>query len=320
MKILVVGTGVIGTLYGQVLSQRNEVVHFVRPEKFEDKNDRVIRWDYIDERRTKKEQNTTGTYQYRCVTKADDSYDLIFVPVKTFQLLELLKTLVKQAPGAKYLIFTLDWNLMDGVDKILEKNQYMVGYAGGGGTFQGDLLWGNLGKDVMLGTVYSEQQELLKRVDGCFRECGIVPEIPGQARHWLWMHNVSTAPFGIALAKDRNLAKCLEDRALIKTVFGACRECCAICQARGVDLKQFPEAIMYHIPFFLLYPMFKRNLTKNPVVQRYTSHAVSDIDEMSANFEEMYQSGLELKIEMSDMHILHNIIHPENAEENLTAY
>ncbi len=163
----------------------------------------------------------------------------------------------------------------------------------------------------MLGTVHPEQQELLKKVDRCFKECGIVPEIPSQARHWLWMHNVSTAPFGTALAKDRNLAKCLEDKELIKTVFGACRECCAICQARGVDLKQFSEAKMYHIPFFLLYPMFKRNLTKNPVVQRYTSHAVSDIDEMSANFEEMYQSGLDLNVEMPAMQTLYNIICPE---------
>lgn len=319
MKILVVGTGVIGTLYGQALSENNEVFHFVRPEKFEEKNNRVIRWDYIDERKAKKEQNTAGTYQYRCVTKADDSYNLIFVPVKTFQLLELLKALVAQAPRAKYLIFTLDWNLMDDVDQILAKNQYLVGYAGGGGTFQGGLLWGNLGKDVMLGTVFPEQQELLKTVEGCFKECGIVPEIPGQARHWLWMHNVSTAPFGAALAKDRNLAKCLQDKKLIRTVFGACRECCAICQARGVDLKQFPEAIMYHIPFFLLYPMFKRNLTKNPVVQRYTAHAVSDIDEMSANFQEMYQSGLELKIEMPNMQSLHNLVHPEKCGQHLTA-
>ncbi len=311
MKILVVGTGIIGTIYGQVLSEKNEVLHYVWSEKLNNKNDKVIQWDYIDERKAKKNQNVTGTYQYRCVTKADNTYDFIFVPVKTIQLLPVLQTLVKQAPNAKYLIFTLDWNLIDDVDEILSKDQYIIGYAGGGGTFKGDLLWGNLGTDIMLGTVHPEQQELLKKIDSCFRECGIVPEIPSQARHWLWMHNVSTAPFGTALAKYRNLTKCLEDKELIKTVFGACRECCVICQVRGVNLKQFPEVKMYHFPFFLLYPMFKTNLTKNPVVQRYTAHAVSDIDEMCANFEEIYHTGVDLKIKMPNMKILHNILDVE---------
>jgi len=170
------------------------------------------------------------------------------------------------------------------------------------------LLWGNIGKDIMLGTIHPEQKEILESTDKLFRECGIIPEVPSQVRHWLWMHNVGTAPFGAALAKYRDMTKYLDDKELVKTTFRACRECCTICRARGVKLKQFPESKMYNFPLFLLYPMFKKNFTKNPVMQRYTAHAVNDIDEMSMNFEEMYHTGLNLKIQMPNMTALHDVL------------
>lgn len=316
MKILIVGTGVIGTIYGQVLSEKNEVYHYVRPSRYEEKNGKTIQLDYIDERKKKKDQNIKGSYRYSCVTAADDSYDFIMVPVKTFQLCEVLKSMVKQAPKAKYLIFTLDWNLMDQVDKILSKDQYIVGYAGGGGTFKGDLLWGNVGKDIMLGTTYPEQQPMLKKIDQVFRKCGIVPEIPKNARHWLWIHNVDTAPFGAALAKYSDFMKLLDDKKLIKAAFGACKECCQICKVRGVDLKQFPETKMYQMPSFLIFipaAMMKWNFKNNPVMQRYTAHANDSINEMCQNFEQMYQTGRELNINMPNMEVLHKNIN-DNAE------
>ncbi|GFZ92516.1 ketopantoate reductase [Paenibacillus marchantiophytorum] len=311
MKILIVGTGMIGTIYGQVLSAQNEVFHYVRTSRYSEKNNKTIHFDYIDERRKKNDQNINGSYQYSCVTAADSSYDLIIVPVKTFQLIETMKELAKQAPKAKYLIFTLDWNQMDQVDRIISKDQYIVGYAGGGGTFKGDLLWGNVGKDIMLGTIYPEQQPILKNIDQVFRVCGIIPEVPQNALHWLWMHNVSTAPFGAALAKHRDFIKYLDDKELIKVTFGACRECCLILKARGVNLKQFPESKMYTMPSFLYFipiAMMRWNFKKNPVMQRYTAHANDSLDEMCLNFEEIYQTGRELEINMPNMDFLHKIV------------
>jgi 2-dehydropantoate 2-reductase len=310
MKILILGTGVIGTIYGQVLSANNEVIHYVRADRYAEKNNTAILYDYIDERRNKNDQMVKGSYQYSCVTTADDSYDLIIFPVKTFQLLAALKELAEQAPKAKYLIFTLDWNRMEQVDQILSRDQYIVGYAGGGGTFKGDTLWGNVGKDIMLGTIYPEQQGLLKSIDQMFRACGIIPEIPQNARHWLWMHNISTAPFGAAMSRHGDFVKCLEDKGLIKNTFGACRECCHICKERGMDLNQFPEAKMYLMPSFLYFlpiALMRWNFKNNPVMKRYTAHANDSMIEMCQNFEEIYQTGIKLNISMPNMDILHKV-------------
>ncbi len=308
MKILIVGTGVIGTLYGCTLSETHDVYHFVRKEKVHIFDRKTINYDLIDERNDKKHQNTNGTYTYQCVSEANDSFDLIIVPVKSFQLKDALDTLVNQAPNANYLLFTLDWNLSSSLDTILKKEQYIMGYAGGGGTFREELLWANLGKDIMLGAVHTEQQALLNNVNEMFKSCGIVPEIAGNPLHWLWIHNVGSSPLGAALTKYRDMNKLLKDKTLVKTSFRAMRECYDICEKRGVNLKKYSEVKMMSLPLFILYPMFKLNFTRNPVMQRYTAHAVDSIDEMVQNFRETYETGCSLGVNMPNMNILMELL------------
>ena len=308
MKILIVGTGVIGTLYGHTLSKHHEVTHFVRENKFNIMDKKTISYDIIDEREDEENMYTTGEYTYKCVVNVDCDYDLIIVPVNSYQLDEVLETLIKQAPSAKYLLFTLNWNGTEKIDNILKKEQYIMGYAGGGGTFKDNLLWGNIGQDIMLGTVYEEQKPLLNKIIGIFKECRIIPEVPNNALHWLWMHNVGTSPFGIGLLKYNDISTYLDDKELVETCFKAMMECYSLCEKRGVNLKEFPEVEMYKMPFSNLYPMFKSNFKENPIMQRFTAHALLAIDEMKDNFIQMYQLGKEMRIDMPNMEELAEII------------
>lgn len=308
MNVLIVGTGVIGSLYGCALSQKHHVFHYVRQEKLTLLNQKKITFDFIDERQDKKHQNTIGSYTYHCVDNANGNYDLIIVPVKTFQLTEVLRTLTVQSPDANYLLMTLDWNMSREFDKILGKSHYVLGYAGGGGTFRENQLWANLGNDVMLGAVDQEQQPLLISVTEMFKSCGIIPSIEANPLHWLWVHNVGSAPLGAALAKYHDMSRLLKDKRLIKISFKAMRECYIICEKRGVDLKNYDEIKMMSFPLFLLVPMFKMNFTRNPVMQRYTAHAVDSIDEMVENFKEIYATGCSLGIDMPNMQSLMEIV------------
>ncbi|CDI50686.1 ketopantoate reductase family protein [Clostridium tetani] len=119
MNILIVGTGVIGTIYGCALSEKHNVSHFVRKEKLYLLDNKEITYDLIDERKVKKQQNMIGNYTYRCVVEADNHYDMIIVPVKTYQLKDVLSMLIQQAPNANYLLFTLDWNSTENIEGIL---------------------------------------------------------------------------------------------------------------------------------------------------------------------------------------------------------
>jgi hypothetical protein len=43
--------------------------------------------------------------------------------------------------------------------------------------------------------------KILKSIDQMFRAYGMIPEIPQNVRHWLWMHNICTVPFKAALSR-----------------------------------------------------------------------------------------------------------------------
>ena len=316
MKILMVGTGVIGAMYGKVLAEKYDVTHYVRAQKLQAMDNREIPFDLLDERQDRKHRFVTGTYTFHCTAKADDSYDLIIVPVKATQLVEALSTLVRQAPNTKYLLFTLDWQNGPAIDSLLRRDQYIMGYAGGGGTFKDSLLWANVGNDVMLGANYPEQKELLESTVALFKACGIMPEIPENPLHWLWMHNISAAPFGVAMGQYLNVGTLVRDRKMVKLSFQAMRECFLICKRRGVDMNQFPEFKMYQLPLGLVHLLFLLNFKMNPAMARFTAHAADSVDEMKANFMEIYQSGLEYAIDMPAMRKLRKMIAMGSPKDN----
>jgi 2-dehydropantoate 2-reductase len=65
---------------------------------------------------------------------------------------------------------------------------------------------------------------------------------------------------------------------------------------------------MMSLPLFIIYRMFRLNFTKNPVMQRYTAHAVDSIDEMVQNFKEIFETGSLLGVDMPNMRILMKLI------------
>lgn len=181
MKIAILGSGVIGTLYGWAFAKENEVTHIIRPAKQKKLQNKKLKMDIIDERMPEGKQDILSEYELHVVTQADPSLDLIIVPVAEAQLGEALADLTQNAPDAKYLLMASNWAGTAEIDSYLNKDQYILGYAGGGGTLRNadgqSELWGNIGADVTLGTVYPEQKELLQKVDALFRQTKIIPEM-----------------------------------------------------------------------------------------------------------------------------------------------
>lgn len=309
MKIAVLGTGVIGTLYGWALSEKNEIVHIVRSEKMQRCDRTKIRMDIIDERLPENHQNRVSEYIIHAMDHPDNDTDLIIVPVAEHQLEQALIDLEKYAGNARYLLMASNWKGTELIDKHLQREQYVLGYAGGGGTFQShggeQELWGNIGADVIIGAIDKSQNVLLAENDQLFREINIIPEVQKNILHWLWIHNIDSAAMGAGLKKYGNIQDFLADTDLVQTCFEAMMEGFAICEKRGVNLEQFPEVQMYAMPFEQLYPMFRNNFETNPIMQRYTAHAVDAIPEMMMNFKQIYESGKSLHIDMPNMEKLH---------------
>lgn len=90
MKIGILGTGVIGLLYGWALNQKHEVLHIVRTEKLAELDEHKISIDVIDERVKGEDQTIFDTYKIHALPQADETLDLIIVPVAEKQLEQAL--------------------------------------------------------------------------------------------------------------------------------------------------------------------------------------------------------------------------------------
>lgn len=151
MKTLIVGTGIIGVIYGWALSEGGvDVTHFVRKGRMEKFKDGIV-LDLLDERKGHPKNNVTR-YALKCTEELtpSDGYEIVIVPTNVHQTEEALKTLVPVLDQTVFLIFSGNWEGTEFIDRLLPKTQYLLGYADGGGTIRNNIYWTNLGGEVHL--------------------------------------------------------------------------------------------------------------------------------------------------------------------------
>jgi 2-dehydropantoate 2-reductase len=110
MKTLIVGTGIIGVIYGWALSQSGiDVTHFVRKGRKEQFKD-AITLDLLDERKGHPKYNATK-HTLKCVEEIlpSDGYELIIVPTSMHQTEDVLKTLTPVSGNTVFLILSGNW-------------------------------------------------------------------------------------------------------------------------------------------------------------------------------------------------------------------
>jgi ketopantoate reductase len=276
MKTLIIGTGVIGTLYGWALAESGvNVTHFVRPGKSGQFTEGVT-MDVLDERKGHPTNNNTH-YKIHCVEEIhpEDGYELIIVPVNANQLEEALKMVMPYAGKAIFLTLTSNWEGTRLLDTYLPRERYLMGYADGGGTIRNSVYWTNLGAEIHLGEVNGGMSEKLQRVKALFEQADMKPDIPHNIVHWLWVHNATVIGFAAGFARHKELQKYLKDTNLLKTSLKATRELLALCKQRGVNLKDYPDISYMNWPDWLVLATMRWMYTTNKSMQRYTAHAAS---------------------------------------------
>ncbi len=99
MQVLVVGAGIIGSIYGWTLAESgHHVVHLVRSGRSAALRD-GLPLDMFDRRKGHK-RNFRGLYRLNAVETLSprDAFELVIVPVKHYASLETLKGIVPSTP------------------------------------------------------------------------------------------------------------------------------------------------------------------------------------------------------------------------------
>jgi 2-dehydropantoate 2-reductase len=159
MKVLIIGAGIIGSIYGWAFAEAgNDVTYLVRPGKAVQFRD-GIQIDIYDTRKGHK-KDFIGHYPI-CVTETiqpSDNYELVIVPTKHHRLIETLKSTVQQAGNADFLLLTQNWDGSQEIDTILPPSRYVYGDAKAGGAFENGILVSTI-DSVDIGQVEGRQDE-----------------------------------------------------------------------------------------------------------------------------------------------------------------
>jgi ketopantoate reductase len=308
IKKLIVGTGIIGVIYGWALSQSGvDATHFVRKGRKEQfKNE--ITLDLLDERKRHLKYNITK-YALKCVDEISpsDGYELIIVPTNMHQTEDVLKTLVPVSGQATFLILSGNWDDTEFIDRLLPCERYLLGYANAGGTIRGaDVYWTNLGAEIHPGEVDGKPSQELEKVKALFVHADMKPDVQENIVHWIWQHIAGAVGYAVGFAKHREMNPYLEAEKLLRQCTLATLELFKLCQLRGVDLKKFPEAGFVNFPVWLVAILVRWNIKRQESAQRYTAHAGSEnsLQETKAYFASMMKTADELGFEMPNLKAL----------------
>ena len=136
MRILVFGTGVIGSVIGWQLQKRNDVTHFVRSDKLKDYSHNGININVCDLRK-RKNKISTNNYKPHFIDSINNinDYDLLLLSVKSNQLISVIKEY--QDEFNKIPIFIMQNIGLNDYDEILRllgnKVSFIYPFVMGGG-------------------------------------------------------------------------------------------------------------------------------------------------------------------------------------------
>lgn len=303
MKILIVGAGIIGSIFGWALKDAGQdVTHLVRPGRSASYVD-GIQLDMLENRKGKK--NFIGKYNIK-VTESlaeTDAYEAVIVPTKPYQVLDVLKQVVPLAGQADFLLLTQNWNGVVEIDSILPQSRYIYGDVHAGGVFKDGLLIATIMDDIVLGQVDGQQGFILKKFADLFKDMQMKVVIPENILHYIWVQYAINAGLWTGLVRVGDLQKLLGDKVNGPLSLLSVKECLDVVAQRGIDLKKYPESQMYMntgskigamIAGMIIRIMFKFNQS----VQRASAHGLGDPVEIKEAFDGLVKTGDELGVAM----------------------
>ncbi len=315
MKILVVGAGIIGSIYGWAFAEAgHDVIHFVRRGKAA-RYANGMDIDMYDVRKGHK-RNFTGHYPIRVTETIQpaDGYEVVIVATKHYHLLETLKQIVPQTGDADYLLLTQNWEGTEAVDAILPPSRYVYGDAKAGGKFEGDTLIATIAS-VDIGQIEDpacswrgsgQHDACLEKIIALCESAQIGVTVHENILHYLWVQYAITGGLWPALVKAGSFEAVLDNRQIGEQGLRAARECLQVVARRGVDLKKYSETNMYmnDSPFAMWIGslVIKVMFRYNKLVQRSSAHGLGDIEEVKAFFYDLLNTGCQLGVEMPAMH------------------
>lgn len=274
MKILVIGLGTIGSIYGYVFQKAgHEVEHYLRKDspKVAVKQLQV---DLLDGRAEKDGIQSCDVYQVKhCSSK---TYDFIFVSVPSGGLTSVIDSLAADGISGTLILACGIWEDRAYVDKLVKGYSYILGYPVAGGNIRDNRLTCCLFDHFMLERKEKAAISNYEKLAKLFADCQIQLEQPYDMLEWIWLHMGINAGVISVMGKSGDVkdtaaaAKQLMDsRQYLKEAVNTIRETSQIVASRGVNLKHYKnELLAYKLPTVISAPLMKRMFAKKVLTRK----------------------------------------------------
>jgi len=304
MRILVIGAGMIGSIYGWALSDcGHDVVHLVRRGRATALRDSLT-VDMLDLRKGRK-RHFHGVYKLATTESLSpaDGVELVIVP-EHYALAETLEEVVPAAGDTEFLLLTQNWRGTAEVDPILPRTRYVYRYAKAGGAFSAGTLVAAL-KAVDIGPPEGEPSTLAAKVAAPFGSAGIPTRLYSDMLHYLWVQYAVTGGPWAALVQAESFDALFSDRAAASAALTAARECLEVVRQRGVDLAGYPDTkpflgnsgLRRQVYGWIMRWMFRHD----ECIKRCSAHALGDPVEVATFYDDLIATGHDLGVAMPVM-------------------
>ncbi len=305
MRVLVIGTGVIGSIYGWALAGcGHDIAHLVRPGRAAALRD-GFPVDMCDRRKGHK-RRASAWYRPQVVdsVRPEDRFELVVVPVKHYALLPTLSEITPGAGEAEFLLLTQNWQGVAAIDAVLPRARYVFGDAKAGGAFVDGKLVAAL-KGIDIGPPEGAPSDLAGKVAALFASADVTTGVHAQMLHYLWIqYALSGGPWG-ALVQAGSLESLMRDRRAMLAAWDAAAECLQVVARRGVDVSRYPDArpflansrLRRELGMLLVRWMFRHDEYR----RRCSAHALGDPREVRTFYEDLVTTGRDLGVAMPVM-------------------
>jgi len=306
MKVLIIGRGVVGTVYGWALKQAGiDVMHVVRKEGLPD----TATLEVLD-LRPGYPKNARVTYAPKTVGQIDpsDGFDLAIVATKHYQAAQAIRQYLPGAPRATFLLFTANWDGTAEIDQLLPRSSVLWGYAAasGGPDAEGVLIM-TVNPTVRFGMLEGSDPQKFRAVGELFQRAGFTLDIKPNMVEWLWVHHaINAGGIGIALWAG-GIAEATRSFKTLRLGVSAIREALDVVAARGVNLQQYPDArTILNMPAWLagLAAVYGIRFTEKGRRLLGASHFAHNPEEMKRYYFDVLHTGENLGVAMPHLSAL----------------
>ncbi|MGD0297864.1 MAG: 2-dehydropantoate 2-reductase N-terminal domain-containing protein [Bryobacteraceae bacterium] len=241
MNVLIIGRGVVGTIYGWALSTSGiKVTHVVRKEG-------LPTTDTLDlfDLRKGYPKHTRADYTPKTVRQISpsDGFDLVIVATKHYQAVQAIRQYLADVPAATILLFTANWDGTEDIDRILARSSAVWGYAKAtGGVDARGILVATVDPAVRLGMLKGSDPDRFKAVAELFQSAGFNLDVKADIIEWLWVHHaINAGGIGVCLWAG-GIAEATRSLQTLRLGVRAVRDALSVVAARGVNPETYPEA------------------------------------------------------------------------------